>query len=139
MKSPELERGSLEIKPTPKNEAERKINSPDKISEFPEDEQFLETRQEKEQIDKKIEEVLSWFKESEPRQSEFVRAVEELKSTRVEKEKGTFGMLRELWSVVPSDCKAAVIGEFIFNPNALKARYFEEMNYRQNMKNRWRK
>jgi hypothetical protein len=48
-------------------------------------------------------------------------------------------MLRELWSVTPSDCRAALIGEFIFNPNALKARYFEEINYQRNLRSRWRK
>jgi hypothetical protein len=57
MKSTEFGQDSSEIKPTPENEAEGKINSPDKTSERPEDEQYLETQQEKEQTDKKIEEV----------------------------------------------------------------------------------
>ncbi len=116
-----------------------KINLPDKTSELPENEHYLETNQEKEDTDKKIEEVLSWIKKEQPRETEFSRAVEELKTARVEKEKGTFGMLRELWSVTSSDCKSALIGEFIFNPNALKNRYYQEKHFQSSLKNRWKK
>ena len=145
MKLPKFERGLPEIKPNPSEDGvEGEKKSPDTTSESPRvGGRRLERRPEKrreENTDERIEQVLSWLNNSKSRRPEFARAVEELKAAKPEREKkGTFGMFRELWSVTSNDCKAALIGEFIFNPNALKARYFEEMNYRRNMKGRWRK
>ncbi|MEA3463897.1 MAG: hypothetical protein U9R14_02380 [Patescibacteria group bacterium] len=86
---------------------------------------------------KRIQEVRSWLKKSCPEEKKIIKSLEA--EEKEEKEKGTFGMLRELWGVTPSDCRAAIIGEFIFNPNALKNRYYQEKHFQSNLKNRWKK
>lgn len=47
-------------------------------------------------------------------------------------------MFRELWKSVPADCRGALVGELIFNPNALQQRYDEELSFRERMSGRWR-
>ncbi len=42
-----------------------------------------------------------------------------------------------LWSKVPGDCRACLLGELLFNPQALRTRYGEEMRFRRNLESRW--
>lgn len=46
-------------------------------------------------------------------------------------------MFTDLWGKVPADCKSSLIGEFIFNPNALERRWEEEQRLDQNLHSRW--
>lgn len=86
---------------------------------------------------KRIQEVRAWLKKSCPEEKKIIKSLET--EEKEEKEKGTLGMLRELWGATPSDCRTALIGEFIFNPNALKNRYYQEKYFQSNLKNSWKK
>ncbi|MFA6161686.1 MAG: hypothetical protein WCT54_01005 [Patescibacteria group bacterium] len=46
-------------------------------------------------------------------------------------------MLRRLWPITPEDCRAALVGEFIFSPRRLRQRYAEECDFHHNLDNRW--
>lgn len=71
---------------------------------------------------------------------EKLRFLESRMNLRAEEpEKGTFGMFRELWGVVPAEYRMTLIGEFMFNPRAIQNRYREEQKFRSNLDRRWKK
>jgi hypothetical protein len=51
--------------------------------------------------------------------------------------KKTWNMFLKLWKVIPTDCRWTLIEEFIFNPNALKCRYHNEMLFQEELASRW--
>lgn len=53
-------------------------------------------------------------------------------------EPNTFRMIRDLWKVAPTDCRAELLYEFIFEPQALRNRWREEERFRENMNKAWR-
>jgi len=46
-------------------------------------------------------------------------------------------MFKKLWSVLPKDCRLALIEEFLFNPNKLETRYHNEIGFQQTLQSRW--
>jgi hypothetical protein len=67
------------------------------------------------------------------------KIIKSLKAEEREEPKSAFAMLAELWKTTPSDCRAALIGEFLFDPAAFRNRYFQEQYFRESLKNRWSK
>lgn len=49
----------------------------------------------------------------------------------------TFKMLLKLWNVTASDCRWALVEEFIFNPNALRQRFENEVEFQEALASRW--
>lgn len=99
-------------------------------------------REETEVIHQKIasvRELINHEPERHVKESEFVRAVEELVDREPEKEKGQIGMLRELWGITPGEVKMDLISDFIFNPNAIRQRYYTERSFQDNLKSKWKK
>jgi len=45
---------------------------------------------------------------------------------------------RYLWVRTKVDCRMGLIEEFLFDPSALKQRYFEERKFEQSLAGRWR-
>ncbi len=124
-----------ELNKVPKSKAETNHSKP-ADSQF--ETQELQRRQEidAENTDRRVSQVLTMLEQPNFAERELASAVREVR----EKEKktiGTIGMLKELWGVIPPDAKTALIGEFIFNPQALKARYYNEMHFRKNVLGRW--
>jgi hypothetical protein len=105
-------------------------------------EQIENIRVEKEQTKKRIASVRDLIgdkPEAYTRETEFMRAVEDLLDAEPEKEKGQFGMMRELWSVIPPEARMDLISDFIFNPNAIRQRYYTEKTFQENLNSGWRK
>ena len=114
-----------------------RMPSPDKAFDFLEDESCKETEEERKETDRQIQEVLLRLKKTQFGKKDILKS---LRTEENEKhEIGTFRMLRELWGVTSFDCKAALIGEFMFNPDALKIRYSQEKHFQNNLKNGWKK
>ena len=90
----------------------------------------------KEDTRMRIEEVRAWLDENYPQEQKIIKSLE---AEKKEKERSPLSMLRELWKTTPSDCRASLVGEFIFNPGALKNRYYQEKYFQDSLKDHWAK
>ncbi len=105
-------------------------------------EQIENIKEKKEQTRERIasvRELIGHKPEAYKRESEFVRAVDDLLDAEPEKEKGQIGMMRELWSVTPPEARVNLISDFIFNPNAMRQRYYTEKTFKDNLNSGWKK
>ena len=106
-------------------------------------EQQAEKEIKDDETSEKIEEVRSWLEAEQPGERGILDAVDAMQKEiqlekKVEKEKGAFAMMKELWGVTAPDRRAQLIGEFIFNPNALKSRYNQEKYFQENLEKGWK-
>lgn len=142
MKSPENRGSSPDneiVAESAKKEVERTIAPPDKTPDLPGTNRTPERLAEMDEIATKLAQLSRQLDRSVARDLDTRRAGKAVGRGETQKEKGTFGMLRDLWSVTPSDAKLALIGEFIFNPNQLKERHEHEMDFQRRLNNRWKK
>ncbi|MCX6740631.1 MAG: hypothetical protein NTZ49_05395, partial [Candidatus Parcubacteria bacterium] len=65
------------------------------------------------------------------------RGEQHFKNSNQGGEMETWKMFKKLWSVVPRDCRFALIEEFIFNPNALRQRFENEVEFQEALASRW--
>ncbi len=94
------------------------------------------TRQREDEIRRQIEMMGGRLVKGSREEKDVLRAFKEAEKKL---KKGPVTMLRELWGKTPADCRLALIGEFLFDPNAFKHRYEEEMKFQSNLQGRWEK
>lgn len=126
----------------PDSNLEKQLNLSDQKKEekkpgLPEDDKPKYEQRKGEQGEKNwLRKTREWIEQIAPGETKIIKS---LKTEEQEKPKSDFAMLSELWKVTSADCRAALIGEFLFNPAAFRNRYFQEKYFQERLKNQWRR